>query len=289
MKTRWFATVVCGVVFVLFQAAMALSVYGSNGESREAIIQVKEGLLTVSVKEMPLIQVLNKLADQTGMGYEINYDADRPVTIAFSNIPLEQGIKRLLKPASYIIVYGQKEGVADPSSIRRILVYGHSGKSAGLKTRKGARLVVGKKKPIAGAAVKPAQEARENSFSDYTKKLTDHDPDVREEAVMDMADEYSEASLEHLGSVLTDDTHTDVREAAAEAIGEMESEKGIGILAKGLRDSHADVREAVVDALGEIGGRKVLSLLKSALKDANEDVREAAADLLEEFEEEGAE
>jgi HEAT repeat protein len=100
-----------------------------------------------------------------------------------------------------------------------------------------------------------------------------------------MADEYEEAALIYLEKTLVHDGNDDVRAAAAEEIGELESERGIEVLAKGLNDPDEDVRETVVEALGEIGGKSALPLLREALKDGNEDIREAAADLIEEIEE----
>ncbi|MEA3230617.1 MAG: HEAT repeat domain-containing protein [Thermodesulfobacteriota bacterium] len=100
-----------------------------------------------------------------------------------------------------------------------------------------------------------------------------------------MTDESEEAVLIYLEKVLVHGSNDDVRAVAAEKIGELESERGIEVLAKGLNDPDEDVRETIVEALGKIGGTNALPLLREALKDGNADIREAAADLIEEIEE----
>ncbi|MEA3230618.1 MAG: hypothetical protein U9Q05_02545 [Thermodesulfobacteriota bacterium] len=52
-------------------------------------------MLTASVREIPLIDILYKLADQTGMGFELYAETDRKISANYSRIPLDEGLKRL--------------------------------------------------------------------------------------------------------------------------------------------------------------------------------------------------
>lgn len=71
-------------------------------------IMVKEGKLTASINEVPLPIILIKLADQTGIGFEIYADIELKISANFKNIPLEEGIKRLPKSSNHIIDHAGK-------------------------------------------------------------------------------------------------------------------------------------------------------------------------------------
>ncbi len=247
-------------------------------------------MLTLFVKETPLIDILDKLSDQTGMGYEIHVDTGRKVTANYTNIPLDEGLKRLLSPANLIIVYSAKKISSKVVNIKKIIVYDQSGRGSDQRIkRKISESGKGRdedRKTGTNPNNKPEKTDAIKSLESYAEQLNDADSDIREEAVIDMADEYEEAALIYLEQALLLDGDDEVRAVAAEVIGELESEEGIKILAKGLNDPDEDVREAVVDALGEIGGENTLPVLHKALKDRNKDIRETVAELIEEIEEE---
>lgn len=278
-----------GTVFFMIHILWGSTATGSNGRPQRAVIQVESGMLTASVREISLIDILDKLADQTGMGFELYAETDRKISANYSRIPLDEGLKRLVSPSSYIIVYTGKNSPSKKADIKKIIVYDKFGGGSGHRIkRQTSRSVVDReedKKTSAGSIKKPEKTDAVKSLEAYAEQLNDADSDIREEAISDMADEYEEAALIYLEKALVHDGNDDVRAAAAEEIGELESERGIKVLAKGLNDPDEDVRETVVEALGEIGGKSALPLLREALKDGNEDIREAAADLIEEIEE----
>jgi len=83
------------------------------------------------------------------------------------------------------------------------------------------------KRTSAGSIKKPERTDAAKSMETYAEQLNDTDSDIREEAISDMTDEYEEAALIYLKKVLVHDSNDDVRAAAAEEIGELESERGI--------------------------------------------------------------
>ena len=119
--------------------------------------------------------------------------------------------------------------------------------------------------------------------------MRDSDSIVRQDAVIQIADEYKEKAIAYLEEVLVQDSDSDVRSAAAEEIGFLGGDAGIKALAKGLNDSYEEVREMVVEALGEIGGENVLPALSKAMMDSNEGIRSAASDLVEGIKDKGHE
>lgn len=274
-----------GLVFLMLHMLWFPAAIASKSRPQGAVIQVENGMLTASVVEIPLIDILDKLADQTGMGFEIYAEADRKVSANYSRIPLDEGLKRLVSPSSYIIIYRGKNSPLKKADINKIIVYDNLNGDNGHRSK--TQAVDRKKHKTQAAALNQTTEEAdaEKSLEAYAEQLNDTDPEVREEAIGDMVDKYEDAALVYLEKALVHDGDTDVRATAAEEIGELDSAEGVTILEKGLSDPDEDVRETVVEALGEIGGKRILPLLQLALRDENEDIREAAADLIEEIEE----
>ncbi len=279
-----------GIIAFIVSCVMVQGIVSvSEAQSKRPVIQVEKGRLTASVNNLPLIDVLESLADQTGIGFEIYGEEDRKVTINYLDIPMAEGLKRLLRPYNHIILYTSKPSQSQGPRINKIIVYDQSGKSSSKGVRRDPVEFVSRDNEVrndAASGTIVGDPVETVGLDEFAKQLKDPDPDVREEAISDMADEYEEAALVYLEMALIHDGNSDVRSAAAEEIGDLESVLGIEILAKGLGDPDEDVREAVVDALGDIGGSSALPVLRRALKDRNEDIREAAADLIEEIEEE---
>jgi HEAT repeat protein len=258
------------------------------GPPRELNIKIHDGLMTVSIKDASLIQVLQEIQEQSGIEFEIGAESDRKISAEFSDVPMEEGLKRLLNPVSHSIVYNSVKDTPQKTEIKKVVICDQSKGSIPQQRGGVSRSLVPGKRPAGPAAVparKPVAADTDKSLGAYGRQLDDADPDVRESAISDMADEYKEASLIYLEKSLVQDGNRDVRMSAAEAIGDLESKAGIGSLTKGLNDPDEEVREAVVDALGTIGGKDALPALKKALQDSNENVRETAADLIQGIEE----
>lgn len=75
----------------------------------------------------------------------------------------------------------------------------------------------------------------------------------------------------------------DVREAAAETLGDFGTDAAALALAVVLNDPDPEIRQTTVDALGRIGGAASTQLLRQFLADSDPVVREAAADNLAEL------
>ena len=78
--------------------------------------------------------------------------------------------------------------------------------------------------------------------------------------------------------------NSDVRKAAAVALGEIGSKEAVPHLIKALKDKKWYVRKAAAEALGKIGSKEAVPHLAKALKDEDRDVRRAAVQALKEIE-----
>jgi hypothetical protein len=272
---------------LIIQAIWLIFVVPSNANS----IVVDQGKLTVSAREASVKDLLEDLSNKLDIDFQIFGNMNHTITVDLSGVSLEEGLKRILSRLNYSIIYSQNPLLVRQTNIEKVIIFspGYGNKSNAQLIRRKPSLIASKsssektKKKLSRAPL--PKKSQSVSLEDYVKQLSDPDPDLREDAVIEMADDYKEAALIYLEKALVQDGNDAVRVVAAEAIGELENEDGITSLEKGLDDPDEDVRRAVVAALGEIGGEKILPALRKALKDGNEDIREEAASLIEDIEE----
>jgi HEAT repeat protein/energy-coupling factor transporter ATP-binding protein EcfA2 len=77
-----------------------------------------------------------------------------------------------------------------------------------------------------------------------------------------------------------EDSNSDVRSSAAEALGKLGSEAAIPALLKAIEHSDSDVRRRAADALGQLGSEAAIPGLLKAIEHSDSDVRMSAAEAL---------
>lgn len=78
----------------------------------------KEPLITLSVNDQPLGEVLDTITAETGYQFKLNSQwQDWPVSATIGNLPLEKGLKRLLRSLNHTIIWESERTVT-------IMVYG---------------------------------------------------------------------------------------------------------------------------------------------------------------------
>ena len=281
-----------GICMFIIPTAVFSTSIGPVEQSQAVQLEVTEGLLTVAVKDVSLPVLLEKLADQTGLGFEIYADINSKISARFKNVPLDEGIKRLLDSCNYFIIYSNKnkESIAGSVQIIKIVVFDKSGRSS-------SKPIIAQDQRLPHSS-QPEQLSSSKQFSraslprltnkkagsgipdnltithaltslqDYARLLKDSDPIVREDALLQLAAEYNEEAISYLEDVLVRDGNSAVRSAAAEEIAFIGGDAGIEALVKGLNDTDDEIRETVVTALGEIGGKSVLPALTMAMTDS---------------------
>jgi HEAT repeat protein len=112
------------------------------------------------------------------------------------------------------------------------------------------------------------------------KALSYKDSDVRFAAAFAVGRIGDPRAIPPLTTALNDE-NLNVREAAAIALGEIGDPQAIPALITALNDKDSNVRRLAVRALGEIGDPQAIPPLITALNDQNQDVRKAAAGALD--------
>jgi hypothetical protein len=114
-------TLCSAVAVLLLAAAPALSLSAPQ-------VVLQDGLLTVQVQNMPLKELLQQLADQTGAEIMVQGAADTPVSADFAETDLAAALLRLAPAFNSIVLYGGA-GAQDKTAVSAIRLYAIGSKS----------------------------------------------------------------------------------------------------------------------------------------------------------------
>jgi len=128
------------------------------GEAGSAIIQIKNGLLTVSLRDTPLKEVLEEISRQAKIKIILDKEIDRSLTLEFRDLSLEEGLRKILDGTDYYMLFTPTQG-AVPYTIKEIRVIPRSP-----RTGKGTAIpVAGKREPIKNPFIEALKAAKEEA------------------------------------------------------------------------------------------------------------------------------
>lgn len=79
--------------------------YPSIAKAEEVKYDRKEGRLSINVVNSSLVKVLEEISIKTGVTIKMESEIDRHITVEFNNFPLEDGLKEIIRPNSYAIIF----------------------------------------------------------------------------------------------------------------------------------------------------------------------------------------
>ena len=294
---------------------------------QEMSLVLNKAVLSLNVVNIPLRDLMQELARQQGVQADvIIYILDAPGmqaprTLQFSDLPLEEGLRRLLEGVNYTMIYnaipsqGKASVRADPLGIR-VLEPG----TAQLHTDE--RLTAALFDALRSRDARTREKAL--WIFDYEESLglvpteilaeiaiRDSSPELRYHAMRRLAERAREADdnseimevLERGFSSASKDPDWQFRLASLEIVKEMieittsgrQLTDWTGILADmAVTDLNPEVRARAIEVSGEIheiypsGQGQYLLVLKSGLRDSSPEVRMAALNTLEDIEEDTA-
>jgi hypothetical protein len=255
------------IVLLLFFPLFSISASGNDEmKNTSFVIRVDDNLLTARVKDISLEKVLTEVADQMSMKIIYLVPGEEPVVADFSRLPVEKGLRQLLRDYNYAFARDSKDAENGKPHIRKVFILSRKSNPIVLP----AKFTLGFTPRFAG----------ETSLEILRNALKDKDPYIREDAVDAIRALKDEGNIELLKGVLLTDRNEYVRESAAGALGFTRSEKAINPLKEALKDESVDVRISVADALGLINSDDAVEPLMVALKDEDREVRESAINSL---------
>ncbi len=114
------------VTFVLFHIEMAVAIEKDMLKGKKFLgIDYKNDLLKVSVENVSLKEVIADVSKKVGIKIINNFSVEDEMTVSFDYLPLERGLKQLLKGYNYVLIYSPEEedNVKDPSSLMTIYIF----------------------------------------------------------------------------------------------------------------------------------------------------------------------
>lgn len=99
------------VVLFLFQIGASLAVEKDTPQGEKfSGVDFKDGLLKVSVEKQSFKEVMDKVAKKAGIKILIDNPVDEDLTTSFDYLPLEDGLRRLLRGKNYAFEFQSGEG-----------------------------------------------------------------------------------------------------------------------------------------------------------------------------------
>ena len=249
--------------------------------SGEEVFDIKfsNGQLSAKLKNSPLEKVLKEIMEQSGARIWLNDAIDATVTMEFQNVPIREGVRRILKDKNYAFLYAPNEIKEGKLSI----ISASKSKETFTKIKEAPNKKP-PQKPVPPTAKKGKTKKEKPPFEVLVKDaLENEDAGKREDAIIALGESKDKKAMETIAKALANDPSEDVRLSAIDALLEIGDKSVVEPLSHALKDRDPWVRESTVEALGEVGGEAAIEFIKSALNDEDGSVRELAQETLEEL------
>jgi hypothetical protein len=247
-----------GVLVLPFLDLMETSISAVPVSEPPFVLTIQDNQLSAKIERVSIIKVLEGLARLTKI--EISLDRsieNEQVTVEFENLPLVDGIRRILQDKNYAMTYAQ---ISTPR--------GHTA----------LPIIVGIK-VVPKSAVPSMDKESADSMIPLSNLETREGPF---ESIEPRTGEPLPGPYSSTASGLRDQDPK-VREAALEALGQSGQPVPVESLAEmALKDTSPQLRMDAMDLLAEKGGEAALDTLRQAIRDPDPGVSGLAKGLLEE-------
>jgi hypothetical protein len=123
-------TIRCGFLVIL----SALCVFSLAAAQSADLASVKSGLLSVNLKETSLLDVARDIEKQSGVWFRGDETIfQEKISVTFNDLPIEEGLKRILTNLNYSLMFDDKNKVAG------VMVMGEGKPAGAQQARPGAQ------------------------------------------------------------------------------------------------------------------------------------------------------
>lgn len=237
-------------------------------------IRFSDGRLSAKLKNSPLKEVLKEIMSQSKSKIWLGDLSDEAITIEFQDIPIREGIHKILKDKNYAFIYAPREI--------------QEGKLSIMGTTKSDEFFVEEEEMEEPQEIHQQYMERNDrekvSFESLVKDaMENEDSERREEAIIALGESRDKKAVEVISKALTNDTSEDVRLSAIDALLSIGDGSIIQPLSLAMKDQKPSIRESAIEALGAIGDATAIESIKNALNDQDDAVRELAKEILAEI------
>lgn len=225
---------------------------GATLNARGAEVIVQSGRLSVRVHQTRLEEVLEAVAREAGLEIVLKGTFDTPVTATFTDLPLDEGIRRLCRGQWIVMIYDGPPGEEPGSGLSKVSVTSaFSDPRVANPTTRANRATQGAH-DTARSALLPRPE-------NLTVALRMGPADSRTKIIGALVDERGlDAVVQILGDAATRDPDLRIRQSAIQALGSMASPGALEAIRAVLNDPNASVRSAANLALKQHQRRRLI-------------------------------
>lgn len=260
---------------------------GAGAEARSGtsfVLTLQHDHLSAAIENLPLRDVLEKLSRLTDLEVSLEESVgDELVSVEFKNLPLEEGIRRILQGKSFALTYAQTSFSKGHTALPKVVGIRVVPKGAGPNTdnRDADSVIVPRdREETIGQHNAEQERARESLAAADTKARL-----AALTALMEGAEEKKAEALQTIVAGLKDE-NADVREAALDVLKGGDGPVPLEPLSEvALKDGSPQHRMDALMLLAERNGKAALGPLNQALKDPDPGVSEIAQTLLESLKE----
>jgi len=249
-----------GVVWLVLAGAAGAPAAGivieTASDTARLDVVIEEGILTLQAKNVALGAVLAAVAERAGFEVSVHGPADIPITADVAEVPLEQGLQRLLEGGSAVFLYDRPRGYP----ARRLVE---------VRVHMTAASAHRQQTTTASTVNLPAAEAEPGGSSDEEEPaISIYDPlEDRLAFARTQARLARTSSPEEVTTLLLEDEHANVRGLAAAALGRRGGTEAGEALVEALADHDWRVRRRAVRALGQAWGYQAVEPLAELLSE----------------------
>lgn len=297
-RARIISALLLATALMSLQTASMPTVAAEQVSAPRLYVVVEKGLLTVEARDAHLTRILRLVGEQAGVAVRFLGDPHATVTLSFKKVPLEEGLRRLLKGHSLVLVYAPSREGGDRALAEVVVVASSSAARGGARaaaeptaagSADAAGLGLGAGPGLTGGAdssKRNAQTAEQThgaagdlapqpgAAADLARTLAENpNPLVRSQAAALLGIAGGEPAATALAGALADDDPA-VRLHAVRALGKVEGVQAVPALESVLQsDLDPRVRQVAVRWLGALPGAAARAALKAAESDPDPTVR----------------
>jgi hypothetical protein len=235
---------------------------GQMPESKPSLlsIRVDANRITAHISDCPLQNVLQDLADRTGVIFEVRSHDNPLVSVHLDRISLQESIQRIATGSNAIFIYDK----SDPQRISMVRLY----------PRTSPQVQPGIVYLGTGAVIKSNDDI-ENPEQALKVLAESTKPEMREKAVELLVNAKGADAVKGLMNYISDPA-PEIRSAVIEGLAALGAHEALPEILKKLRDANSGVRQSATTAVALLGDARNLKDLKPLSADKDPSVAAAA-------------